>query len=193
LTHDPLQASVIACHMMQIEKELGHKDEAQRDAYDLIELWSKREGDSVLPDTSYPCKEQANVLTIAYCTLAGLSLDAGRYEQALTHVNHALHTAGKSYAVRQAEASLMYGRILEAMQQSEEAEQVFRKAVEIASTTRSSMLQMSAHTSLAAHLLKHGQQLEGEAVLMKAQALMRMVTLQQAANNDEASTEQEYL
>jgi transcriptional regulator with XRE-family HTH domain len=188
---DPLQASVVTCYIMQIEKELGHTGEIQRCAYDLIELWSKGESDDALVGTSKTRKEQASVLAIAYCTLAGLSLDAHKYEQALAQVRYALHTAEKSYHARQAEAYLMYGRILEAMQQSEEAEQAFHKAIERASTTRNIVLQISAHTLLASHLLKQGKQAEGEAALTRAQELMRIVALQQAERNEEPDAEQE--
>jgi tetratricopeptide (TPR) repeat protein len=183
--NDPLQASLVTCHIMQIEKELGHKDAVQRDAYDLIELWSKGESDETLAEASRAHKEQASVLAIAYCTLAGLSLDAGKYQQALDQVKYALQTAEKSHKVRQAEAHIMHGRILEAMQHSEEAEQAFRKAVEILDTTERIAIRISAHTYLASHLMKHEKKADGEAEFTKAQELMSIVASQRTDRNDE--------
>jgi tetratricopeptide (TPR) repeat protein len=105
-----------------------------------------------------------------------MALEAGNIDEALKYVECALQAAERSYKVRQADAHIMHGRILEAINLHDPAaEEEFRLATKVLADTDRLASRSSAHSRLARHLFKKGKAEEGEKELEIAHTLVDQV------------------
>jgi tetratricopeptide (TPR) repeat protein len=180
---DELKAAALSCEIGLIQQERGRLDEARTLLRGVLEQWQPQLTELVdnTPAGNRRRQERANVVSAAACYLAGVELEAGNNQEALSYVRQAEETGRQSYILRRAEAAMMLGRILEAMSKDnpecdgEEAEQAFRRAIrELEPTDRLAAL-IQAHDLLGRHLLKKGKISEGERELNRARALSHYV------------------
>ncbi len=117
------------------------------------------------------------MISAAACSLAAIELESKDYAAALHYVEMALNAGKQSYKLRRADAYLMRGRILEAINPKDpEAEESFRCAtVELADTHRIAA-RIGAHVRLGHHLLKIGKIAESEQELEQARHLSDLVS-----------------
>ncbi len=186
---EPLRAAAITCQIAQIEKELGHLEKVSSYLENLLETWRPTMSQaSTFPNTQNPqdpqdaeaehlAQEQANVVSAAACTLAGLALDAGHIFEAQRQVQDALQAGARSYPARLADAYIMHGRILEALDPTDPAiETTFRRATEVLATTDRMGMRISAHTYLGRYFFYLGKMDEGNLELEKARLLANIVS-----------------
>ena len=122
-------------------------------------------------------QEVANVVSCAACSLAGIELETKHYERALNYVDQALAAGKRSYKLRRADAYLMRGRILEAIDPKDPAaEEAFRHATQELADTHRIAARISAHVRFGRHLLKIGKIEEGEQELEQARLLSDLVS-----------------
>lgn len=139
-------------------------------------MWTPTLDESV-NTTPYTLKERANVVSAAACYLAGVELEDANCQVALTYVEQALEAGKKSYILRQAEAEMMLGQILEHINlQDPNAEVAFREAIRLLAPTDRLGAQIRAHDLLGRHLLKKGLAKEGEKELDIARRLSNAPT-----------------
>lgn len=176
---EPLRAAAVTCQIAQIEKELGHLEKVSHYLQDLLATWQPTlQASSTTDDEEQQQeKEKANVVSAATCTLAGLALAAGNIEEARKQVHKALQTGERSYPTRLADAYIMHGRILEAIDHNDPAvEHAFRHATTVLATTDRMGMRISAHTYLGRYFFAHGRSNEGNLELEKARLLADLVT-----------------
>jgi transcriptional regulator with XRE-family HTH domain len=191
--HDPLQESLVRCHIAQIERELGNTDRVQRDMSQLLEIWADPRhaplhGHNGTAETSTERQQRANIIAVAACTLCGIALEQGDYTQARTYAMQALEAAEQSNPRRQADAQIVYGRLLEATNEPEQAEVAYRRAVAILDATEHVDARIYAHIYLGSVLIRRGKVEEGQAELTQARKLSEMVALQKVSIENENST-----
>lgn len=187
---EPLRAAAVTVQIAQIEKELGNQQSQtiRRYLQEILDTWRHvlQEPKATAPEDQRHQQEQANVVSVAACSLAGMALEAGNTDEALTYVKCALHAADRSYKIRKADAYIMYGRILEAINLHDPAaEEAFRTATKILEDTDRIAARSSAHSRLARHLIKKGSAEEGEKELETAHALVDLVAARHAASSSE--------
>lgn len=170
-----LLATTVTCQIARIELALGNKTSAR--SY-LIEILTDRAAVLNQPlATSGTDKriqqKEANVVSAAACTLAGIELEENHYEQARKWAECALQAGQRSYKLRRADAYLMLGRILECINPKDPLiEEALRKATgELADTDRIAR-RINAHAHLGRHLLKTGKEKEGERELEQSRLLL---------------------
>jgi tetratricopeptide (TPR) repeat protein len=176
---EPLRAAAVTGQIAQIEKELGNQQSQTIRKYlqEILDTWQHvlQEPPAVTPDELRNQQEQANVVSVAACSLAGMALEAGNYDEALAYIKCALQAAERSYKIRKADAYIMYGRILEALRDPG-AEEAFRQATEALADTHRIAARITAHTRLARHLQKIGKMEESSKELEKVASLSEEVT-----------------
>jgi tetratricopeptide (TPR) repeat protein len=172
---EDLLAATVTCQVARIELALGQKDKAR--SY-LTEILTERA--AVLnqpPATSGVDKriqqKEANLVSAAACTLAGIELEENHYEQARIWMECALQAGQRSYKLRRADAYLMQARILESINPKDPLiEKALRQATaELADTDRIAR-RIDAHTHLGRYLLKIGKEKEGEREMEQARLLL---------------------
>jgi transcriptional regulator with XRE-family HTH domain len=180
---DELSAAALSCEIGLIQQAAGRLEEARSLLRGVLEQWQPRLSEPVesTPAGTRRRQERANVVSAAACYLAGVELEAGNSQDALSYVQQAEEAGRQSYILRRAEAAMMRGRILEAMSQQnpecdgEEAEQAFRQAIRELEPTDRLAARILAHDLLGRHLLKKGKTREGERELNRARALSHYV------------------
>ena len=182
---DESSAGALTCEIGLMLQSTGRLDEARTLLRGVLEQWQPRLSEPVEHTMASQRRRQedANVVSAAACYLAGVELEAGQYEQALSSVRQAEDAGKHSSILRRAEAAMMLGKILEAMSQDnpecdgEEAEQAFRRAVQEVEPTDLLAARILAHDLLGRHLLKSGKTSEGERELNRDRALSHVVPL----------------
>jgi len=177
---EPLRAAAVTVQIAQIEKELDnqHNPTIRKYLQEILDTWQHvlQEPEPIDSEDQRHQKEQLNIVSVAACSLAGMALEAGNIDEALTYVNCALQAADRSYKVRQADAHIMHGRILEAINLHDlAAEEEFRMATKVLEDTDRLAARSSAHNRLARHLFKKGKTEEGEKELETAHTLVDQV------------------
>jgi tetratricopeptide (TPR) repeat protein len=174
-----LLAATVTCQMARIEQALGNKDKARSYLTEILTNWAAVLNQPVATsgaDKRIQQKE-ANVVSAAACTLAGIELEDSHYEQARTWVECALQAGRRSYKLRRADAYLMLGRILENIDPKDPLiEEALHKATEELADTDRIATRVSAHAHLGRHLLKIGKVNEGERELEQARLLLEMIS-----------------
>ncbi len=183
---EPLRAAAVTVQIAQIEKELGNQQSQTIRKYlqEILDTWQHvlQEPEALASEDRQHQKEQFNIVSVAACSLAGMALEAGNIDEALMYVKQALQAAERSYKVRQADAYIMYGRILEAINLHDPAaEEAFRNATKALEDTDRIAARSSAHSRLARHLLKKGKTEESEKEMEKVSALSEEVAKSHAA------------
>ncbi len=167
---ETLRAASLTCLIGLIEQRMGNIEGATRHLQELLDTWAPTLREPVSDPQRLP--ERANVVSAAACSLAGSELEAKRYEQALAYVQQAWEAGQKSYILRQAEAEMMLGRILEAQNPSDPAvEQAYRDAITKLAKTDRIAARIRAHDYLGRYLLKNNRTPEGEQELDQARHL----------------------
>lgn len=176
------RAALLTCQVALVEQALGRRDEARRHLQELLseeepvlkQLRQKSAVDSRL------IKESANVCSAVACSLAGIEIEDGNRDEALTYVRIARDMGRLSYTLRQAEAEMMFGYILETVNPADpEAEEAFRQAVQTLEKRAPERVaaRIRAHDMLGRHLLKNGKMAEGDRELDAARRLSRTATV----------------
>ncbi len=185
---DLLKAASLTCEIGLIEQAVGDLDQARLSLREVLETWQLKLDEVVehTPAGKRRKQERANVVSAAACYLAGVELDAGKYDVALTYVQQAQEAGKESYTLRRAEAAMMLGRILEAQSREHPecdgaaAEEAFRQAISELEKTDRIAAKMKALDLLGRHLLKRGKTDEGEKVLDRARRLSQFVPTESA-------------
>jgi transcriptional regulator with XRE-family HTH domain len=170
-----LLATTVTCQIARIELALGNKEKARSYLTEILTNWT-----TVLnqpPATSGEQKriqqKEANLVSAAACTLAGIELEENHYEQARKWAECALQAGQRSYKLRRADAYLMLARILEHNDAKDPLiEDALRKATEELADTDRIARRINAHAHLGRHLLKIGKEKEGERELEQTRLLL---------------------
>jgi len=176
---EQLRVAAVTCHIAQIEMALGDIDKVRVYLQDVLASWScvLNEPPAVSSQEKHRQREKANVVSSAACSLAGIELEAGNYKLACMYAEQALAAGKRSYKLKRANAYLMRGRILEAMNPYDQAvEEAFRSATEELAGTHRIAARIGAHLCLGRHLLKIGKSEIGERELEQAHLLSELVS-----------------
>ena len=176
---DELRAGALSCEIGLMLQTTGRLSEARTLLRGVLDQWQQGLAEPVdtTPVGNRQRQERANVVSAAACYLAGVELEDGQYQEALSCVHQAEDAGRHSSILRRAEAAMMLGKILEAHPQcnGEEAEQAFRRAVQEVESTDRLATRILAHDLLGRHLLKSGKISDGERELNRARALSHFV------------------
>jgi transcriptional regulator with XRE-family HTH domain/Tfp pilus assembly protein PilF len=176
---DQLRAATVTCEIAHIEKTLGEVDQARTHLEQVLSTWSHSYDitQSTNPSDKARQQEEANVISAAACSLAALELESKHFAAARQYVELALEAGNRSYKLRRADAYLMRGRILEAIDPKDpEAEASFRCATTELAGTHRIAARIGAHLRLGHHLLKIGKMAESEQELEQARHLSELVS-----------------
>ncbi len=172
---DNLHAALLQCQIALIEQERGQIEQGGRRLLGVLETWKPTLAEDFQPEAGgrlHPLPERANVVSAAACYLAAIEYQAGRLEAALDYVHLALQAGAQSYKVRQAEALIMQGQILEARNAQDPAiEETFRQAVSILQGSDRRAIQAQAHYQLGRYLLTRGKTEEANREIEKVREL----------------------
>jgi transcriptional regulator with XRE-family HTH domain len=184
---DQIRAASLTCEIGLMEQAAGNLDQARLSLRDVFETWQlKLDEVEQTPAAKRHRQERANVVSAAACYLAGVELEAGKYDVALTYVEQAQEAGKESYTLRRAEAAMMLGKILEAQSHEhpecdgQASEEAFRQAIIELEKTDQIAAKMKALDLLGRHLLKYGKTDEGERVLDRARRLSQFVPTESA-------------
>jgi transcriptional regulator with XRE-family HTH domain len=181
-----IRASLLACQIGLIEQTSGKLDQARtrlREALQTEQLALHKLTHSAITECRKGnghgniIEEQANAVSALACSLASIELEDCNYDEAHSYAQQALSAGKLSYTLRQAEAKMMIGRILEANNpQDRLATEAFQKAVEILDSTDRVAARTRAHNLLGRHLLKKGDIQGGETELDRALQLSNVAS-----------------
>jgi transcriptional regulator with XRE-family HTH domain len=191
-----VRADTVTCHIAQIEQKLGAIDKVRHYLQEVLATWTPVLGeqdtdaeastgsaqDTGSAQGTIPTRDRrqeiANIVSYAAYSLADIELEAQNFELALRYSELALEAGKRSYKLRRADAYVLRGRILEAINfRDPEVEQAFRTATEELKDTDRIAARISAHVRLAQHLLKIGKGEEGEQQLELAHLLLHQVSI----------------
>ena len=176
---EQLRAAAVSCQIAQIEFSSGHAEKVRTSLEEILATWADvcDEPVATLPAEKRKQQEIASTVSAAACSLANIELEDREYQKALTYVEQALQAGKRSYKLRRADAYLMRGRILEALNPFDPvAEEAFRCATEELEDTHRIGARISAHVRFGRHLLKIGKIEEGERELEQARQLSDLVS-----------------
>lgn len=169
---DHLNADLLQCQMALIEQAQGEIERGKRRLLAILGTWQPAIEESLqgtLAERSPHLREQANVTSAAACYLAKIECQAREFEAALEHVELAIQAGQASYKVRQAEAFIMKGQVLEARNMQTLAplhdpgiEEIYRQAVIVLQDTGRKGSIAQAHYELGRYLLSVGKTEKGE-------------------------------
>jgi transcriptional regulator with XRE-family HTH domain len=172
---DNLNAALLQCQIALIEQEQGQIEQSERRLLAVLETWKPTLAEGFQPRAGgrpHPLPERANVVSAAACYLAAIEYQSGHLEAALDYVHLALQAGAQSYKVRQAEALLMQGQILEARNAQDPAiEETFRQAVSILQGSDRRAIQVQAHYQLGRYLLTRGKTEEANREIARVREL----------------------
>jgi transcriptional regulator with XRE-family HTH domain len=194
---EDLQAAMVACQVARIQYALGDQESARSCLQEILAARSSMTSITISttmttaqqPPATMPTdrriqqQREANVISAAACSLAAIELETGHHCEALHWAEQALAAGAYSYKLRRADAYLMKGKVLEAINPTDPAiEQALRCAIaELADTDRIAM-RISVHAHLGRHLIKIGRITDGEHELERARLLSDMVSLHDAVS-----------
>jgi tetratricopeptide (TPR) repeat protein len=188
---DRVRADTVTCHIAQIEQKLGDIDKVRRYLQEVLANWTPTLDDVSANTTrdQHQQQEIANIVSSAAYSLADIELEAQHFDLALTYVDLALEAGKRSYKLRRANAYLLRGRILEAINlRDPEVEQAFRSATEELQDTDRIPARISAHVRFGQHLLKIGKEAEGEQQLEQARLLLDQVSISSPTSTEVEDT-----
>jgi tetratricopeptide (TPR) repeat protein len=181
---DHLNAALLQCQIAQIELAQGpgkHEkiESARTRLQSILRFWQPTLSDDFQQANGgrvSSCPERANVVSAAACYLASLELQASELTLALEHIHLAILSAKESNKVREAEAYMTQGRILEAQHGSgtipnKEIETAYRNAVDAVKHTTWRHAQIQTHYQLGCYLMSTRRPVEGKQELDKANEL----------------------
>jgi transcriptional regulator with XRE-family HTH domain len=182
-----VRADTVTCHIAHIEQKLGEADKVRLYLQKVLLTWEPVLDEQIVNNSGDKYQQQAiaNIVSSAAYSLANIELDAHHFDQALAYSNQALEAGKRSYKLRRADAYLLRGRILEAINlRDPEVEQAFRNATEELQDTDRIAARISAHVRFGQHLLKIGKEAEGEQQLEQARLLSDQVSVSSPTLNE---------
>jgi transcriptional regulator with XRE-family HTH domain len=182
-----VQADTVTCHIAHIERKLGAVDKVHHYLQEVLTTWTPVLDEPSANNARNQRQQQeiANIVSSAAYSLANIELEAGKFDQALTYSDLALAAGKRSYKRRRADAYLLRGRILEAINLYDpEVEQAFRCAIEEIQDTDRIAARISTHVRIGQHLLKIGKEAEGEQHLEQAHLLSEQVSVSSPASTE---------
>jgi len=183
-----LRAAAVTCQVAHIEQMLGNVERARTYLEGVLTTWSSSEKSSSQPVDTHCLREEANVISAAACSLAGIELEAKNFTAARSYVDQALEAGHKTYKLRRADAYVMLGRILEAINPKDPAvAESFRCATRELADTQRIAARISAHVRLGHHLLRIGKIEEGEQELEQAHYLSTLVSSGPTTSGEDSS------
>lgn len=185
---DQIRTAALTCEIGLIEQAAGNLEQARVSLRKVLETWQLKRDEVVEQTPAATCRKQerANMMSAAACSLAGVELDAGKYDLALRYVRQAQEAGKESSTLRRAEAAMMLGRVLEAQSREhpeydgQASEEAFRQAISELEKTDRIAAKMKALDLLGRHLQKRGKTDEGEKVLDRARRLAQCVPMENA-------------
>lgn len=172
---DNLNADLLQCQMALIEQALGETAQGKQRLQAVLETWKPTLEEHFQPDPKerpHRQDERANVVSAAACYLAGIESQAQHFEAALEQVELAIQAGKKSYKVRQAEAFMMKGQILEARDAHDPIiADTYQEAVNALQDTGRWGSMSQARYELGRYLLSIGKADRGEKELEMAREL----------------------
>lgn len=172
---DRLNAALLQCQMALIEQARGEPEPGRERLRAVLEDWKPTLVEDFQPfhgERLHQLPERANVVSAAACYLADIEYQAGNLEVALEHVNLALQAGQQSYKVRQAEALIVQGQILEARDARDPAvEESFRRAITVLQGTDRRALLAQAYYQLGRCLLNTGRVAEANQEMERVREL----------------------
>ena len=176
---DGIKAALLTCHIGLIQQAQGQLQDARTELQKLLEAWwpELEKTANNFDDDRRRLLELSNLVSATACSLAGIELEAECANDALKYVQQAIYAGEFSNQLRQAEAQMMYGRILEFQKDmNTKAEVAFRNACDLLEDTDRLAARIRAHDLLGRHLLKNRKTEEGEKELDQARLLSHQAT-----------------
>lgn len=177
---DHLNSALLQCQIALIEQAQGESEQGERRLRAVLNAWQPTLADDYQPPPGErlpQLPERANVVSAAACYLADIEYQTDRLEAALEHVHLALQAGEQSYKVRQAEALLMRGQILEARNEHDPGiEGNFRQAIAVLHGSDRRALLAQAHYQLGQHLLNSGKTAEARREMERVRELTGVIS-----------------
>src|SRR5258707_3086251 len=160
---DHLNADLLQCQMAQIEQVQGQAANGKKRLLSVLKTWQPTlqtdPGERPLRKAA-----RANVVSAAACYLASIECQAHDFQSALTYIDTAIKAGLDSYKVRQAEAFMMRGQILESQNGQGKAgvldpaiEGSYKRAIDALKDTGRNGTLSQAHYELGRYLLSIGK------------------------------------
>lgn len=171
--------ALLLCQIGLIKKAQGNLVEAREQLRNVLDSW---QDELEVPaenttESQRERKERANLVSAVACALASIELEEQHYDEALNYIKQAQAAGRMSYRIRRAEAAMLLGRILEAMDvHNAQAEQAFQEAISVLTSTDRLAARIRAHDLLGRHLLKKGDIEAGEQELDHARYLANLAS-----------------
>jgi tetratricopeptide (TPR) repeat protein len=174
---DHLNADLLQCQMAQIEQWQGKAAQGRQRLLAVLSTWQPA-SEIETRERSPRRQEQANVVSAAACYLAGIECQAHDFEKSLHYIDIAIKAGLESYRVRQAEAFMMKGNILESRDgQSNHGthdpaiEESYHQAIDALKETDRKGILSQAHYELGRYLLSIGKREQGDQEMEIARGL----------------------
>jgi tetratricopeptide (TPR) repeat protein len=165
---DSLHADLLQCQMALIEQSQGKASRGKQRLIAVLNTWEPALQDET-GERSLRKSECANVVSAAACYLAGIEAQGRDFQSSLQYIETAISASLESYRVRQAEAFMMKGQILEARDNYTKAsthdpaiEESYRRAIDALENTERKGIRSQAHYELGRYLLSIGKREQGE-------------------------------
>ncbi len=171
--------ALLLCQIGLIKKAQGNLEEAREQLRSVLDSWQNKLETPAENTTASQRErqERANLVSAVACSLASIELEEKHYDEALNYIQQAQAAGRMSYRIRRAEAAMMLGRVLEAMDvHNEQAEQAFKEAIDVLTLTDRLAARIRAHDLLGRHLLKKGNVEAGEQELDHARYLANLTS-----------------
>jgi len=174
---DHLNADLLQCQMAQIEQAQGKAERGKQRLLTILQTWQPTlQAESGERPSRKP--ERANVVSAAACYLAGIECQARDFQSSLNYIDIAISAGMESYKVRQAEAFMMKGQVLETRDGQVSAgthdptiEESYKKAIETLKETERKGIMSQAHYELGRYLLSIGKREQGDQEIEIARGL----------------------
>lgn len=174
---DRLNADLLQCQMAQIEQTQGKAARGKQRLLVVLQTWQPTIEAAANERTSRKA-ERANVVSAAACYLAAIEYQERNFPRALDYVETAISAGLESYKVRQAEAFLMKGQILEARASQNSADsrnpsikECYKRAIEVVKETERKGIMSQAHYEFGRYLLSIGEREQGNQEIEIARGL----------------------
>ena len=173
---DQLNADLLQCQMAQIEQAQGQAERGKQRLLAVLNAWQSVGLDTHVRGIRRP--EHANIVSAAACYLAGIEWQERDFLSALRYTDIALEAGLESYKVRQAEAFMMRGRILETREKQASngaldpaIEENYRKAIAVLKETERKGPMSQAHYQLGRYLISIDKREQGDQEMEIARGL----------------------
>jgi tetratricopeptide (TPR) repeat protein len=175
---DTLNADLLQCLLAQIELTQGKATSGKKRLLTVLSIWQP----TLQADPrEHPARRapRANIISAAACYLAGIECQAHDLQRSLAYIDIAIQAGLESYKVRQAEAFMMKGQILEAQNGRGKAnaldpmiEESYKQAIHVLKDTGRTGTLSQAHYEFGRYLLSIGRHEQGNQEMEIARVLV---------------------